>query len=103
MWLHKTAKVRARKKSIEFTIKVTDIFIPQKCPILGVELSKIWGSVTQNSQNRSNKPSIDRVDPSKGYVLGNIEVLSYRANMLKGDGTIEEHLKIAAFLRKYGL
>jgi hypothetical protein len=101
--IYHTAKIRAKVKNLQFNISVTDIKIPDNCPILGIPLSKLWGNVTQDSKNRFDKPSLDRIDSAKGYVVGNVEVLSYRANMIKGDGTIEEHLKIAAFLKKYGL
>jgi hypothetical protein len=103
MQLFKTAKVRARKKGLEFTIKVTDIKIPTYCPILGVELDKKWGGTLQNNESRFNKPSLDRLNPQKGYIPDNILVVSYRANMIKGDGFPDEHRKIADFLLRYNL
>ena len=33
---------------------------------------------------------IDRIDSSKGYVKGNVRVISKRANTLKNNATIEE-------------
>ncbi len=103
MKLYNTAKNRARKKGIEFSIKVTDIKIPLLCPILEIQLDRVWGGVDQNNKNRANKPSLDRLDPRLGYTPENIIVISYRANMIKGDGFPNEHRKIALFLRKYGL
>jgi hypothetical protein len=35
-------------------------------------------------------PSLDRVDPRKGYVPGNVRVISDRANRLKGDRSLSE-------------
>jgi hypothetical protein len=101
--LYNTAKIRARKKNIEFTIKVTDIKIPELCPIFGIQLDNTWGGVNQNNKNRSNKPSLDRLDPRKGYTSDNIIVICYRANMIKGDGFPDEHRKIANFLINNGL
>jgi hypothetical protein len=103
MKLYNTAKIRAKKKGIIFTIKVTDINIPDICPILGVPLDKTWGSVSQNNKSRYNKLSLDRMDPRLGYTKENIIVISYRANMIKGDGFPDEHRKIADFLRIYNL
>ena len=37
-----------------------------------------------------DRPSLDRIDGAKGYVKGNVRVISHRANMLKNDATIEE-------------
>jgi hypothetical protein len=103
MKLYNTAKIRAKKKDIAFTIKVSDIKIPLQCPILGIQLDKVWGGVDQNNNNRFNKPSLDRLDPRLGYTPKNIIVVSYRANMIKGDGFPNEHRKIALFLKKHGL
>ena len=44
--------------------------------------------------------SLDRIDPQFGYLPGNVELVSQRANRLKGDGTAEEHLRIARWLER---
>lgn len=56
------------------------------CPLLGLELtySKYEGSAPDNYA------SLDRIIPSKGYVDGNVQILSFRANTLKGHATLEE-------------
>lgn len=46
--------------------------------------------------------SLDRVDNKKGYVPGNVVVMSYKANRLKNDGTAEEHETIAKWMRDQG-
>ena len=37
-----------------------------------------------------NYATLDRIDPTKGYTLGNVQILSFRANTIKGDATLEE-------------
>ena len=101
--LYNSAKQRAKKRGLEFNISVRDITIPDRCPILKMKLNKVWGSSRQNNTNRANVASLDRIDPSKGYVKGNILVVSYRANLLKGNGTAEEHRKIGEFLKLINL
>jgi len=40
-----------------------------------------------------NSPSLDRIDPTKGYVKGNVWIISHKANTFKSYATHEE-LKI---------
>lgn len=82
-WLLNTAKARARKKGTECTITLADIVVPEFCPILGIPIFSSDGKVGPNS------PSIDRVDTSKGYIPGNVAVISHRANQIKSDMTPE--------------
>lgn len=91
--LFNRAKRRAAKKGFVFTITVDDIpDIPEVCPVLGFKLE--FGS----REDRSSSPSLDRIDNTKGYVPGNLQVISYRANQLKSDGTIEEFKKLVTYL-----
>lgn len=82
MWTK--AKSRAREKSLPFDISYTDIEIPKYCPILGIRLFK------GDSREKHNSPSLDRLIPELGYVKGNINVISNRANTLKSDSTLDE-------------
>jgi predicted RND superfamily exporter protein len=44
--------------------------------------------------------SFDRIDSTKGYSVDNLIVISYRANKLKSDATLEEMRKIVNFYEK---
>ncbi len=90
------SRSRAKKKGLEFSIGLKDIIIPEKCPILGVSLTYDLGV----GPVRYNK-SLDRVDTSKGYVKGNIQVVSDLANRMKRDATKEELLAFAKGIIKY--
>ena len=87
------AKTRARKLGLPFTITIDDVLIPTHCPVLGIPLIRGTG---RNSQSE-NSPTLDRVLPDKGYVRGNVIVISNRANRLKSDATIKELRDIASF------
>lgn len=87
----KTAKQRAEKHGWDFNIDEGDIVIPDICPILGIPLTMGEGHPIPNS------PSLDRIDPTKGYVKGNVMVISHRANTIKSNATPEELRKIADF------
>jgi hypothetical protein len=90
-------KFRAKKANAlrigkEFTIEFGELTFPTHCPILGIELDYFSDSRTENSV------TFDRVDPTKGYISGNVVIISWRANRIKNDGTAEEHQKIAKFM-----
>lgn len=89
--LYRSAKKRALKKGLEFNIELKDIHIPKRCPILKVPLI----CSTRYS------PSIDRVYPDKGYIKGNICVISTLANSMKANATPKELLIFAKNIKKY--
>jgi hypothetical protein len=90
-------KKEADKDNVPFEITVEDIAnIPERCPVLGIPLKQVW----LKGGRSDNSPSIDKFIPAKGYVKGNIHIISYRANRLKNDGTPEEWLKVAAWCQK---
>lgn len=92
--LFKNAKRRAKEKGLEFSITHDDVKIPDKCPILGIPLFSADGHAKDNS------PSIDRIDSTQGYVPGNVMIISFRANTLKSDASIEELKLVLDFLCK---
>lgn len=78
------AKSRAGKENTAFNLEVEDIIIPPICPILGIELS------IQTGSRRSSSPSIDRIINTKSYTKDNIHIISFRANRIKSDASLEE-------------
>lgn len=82
--MYTAAKYRAERKGIEFNIDMEDIIIPDKCPIL--ECPFVYGT----SHNYDYSPSLDRIDNSKGYVKGNVMVISSKANKMKNSATLHE-------------
>jgi len=91
------AKTRAKKYNVPFNLKLEDIVIPSHCPVLGMELKSGIGNKRDASFDSS--PSLDRMNPSLGYVKENVRVISLRANKIKNCGTIEEHQKIIEYMK----
>lgn len=89
-----SARKSAKDRNLEFSITLEDISIPSHCPILGIKLFKTAKQATNNS------PSIDRIDSSKGYIKGNVQILSLRANILKNNATVDELESVLNFIRK---
>jgi hypothetical protein len=100
--LYYSAKKRAKKSGIKFNIKIEDIKIPKLCPVLNIELDNRIG-VSKDRKPRFNAPSLDRINSNLGYIKDNITIMCYKANVLKKDGTSEEHLKVAKFMEKMGI
>lgn len=93
------ARYRARKRGLPFDITEQDVETPDVCPVLGVVLD-YWSRVGQCDKTPSNRASLDRLDPQKGYVKGNVRVVSYRANQLKSNMTLEECTLLLADLTR---
>jgi hypothetical protein len=93
MW--QQAKHRAKEQGVPFDLELDDIVIPELCPLLEIPLIKGKGTWSDNS------PTLDKIIPSEGYVRGNIQVISFRANRIKMNASIEELELIARNLRKY--
>lgn len=87
-----SARHRAKKRGIEFSITTDDIVIPERCPLLGIPLLRHTG------YRSDSNPSLDRIDNSKGYVPGNVQVISLRANRLKSDATLAELIQLTVAL-----
>ena len=85
------ARKRAMQQGLPFSIVPSDINIPQVCPVLGITLSQ--------TGPRDTRPSLDRIVPARGYVVGNVHVVSFRANRIKSDATPDELDRVAAYAR----
>lgn len=85
------AQQRAKRQGIECNISWEDIIIPEYCPVLGIKLQRHEGS----PGGRNNSPALDRVDNSRGYVVGNILVISHLANMMKSCADDDSLIKFA--------
>lgn len=86
------AKRRAVARDLPYSITWRDVVIPKVCPVLGIELATVGEGVV-----KPNTPSLDRIVPERGYVKGNIVVVSHRANSIKNNATLAELRRIVAF------
>lgn len=87
-------KSRANRIGLPFNITKEDLTVPTYCPILGLKLED-----TRGKRRTDNTWSVDRIIPELGYVKGNVVVVSWRANRLKNDATLEELEKIYKFYK----
>lgn len=83
----------AKQRGIEFALTLDSIPpIPAVCPVFGLPFGGDLGP-----------PSLDRTDNSKGYVPGNVQWISFRANSIKRDATAAELVAVANYLLKHEL
>lgn len=95
--LLKSTRATAKRRNLEHTLTADDITIPDHCPVLGIKL------YFDPSGRTDHSPSVDRIDHKKGYTPGNIIVVSFRANVLRGNATAEELRRLAEFYLQFAL
>jgi hypothetical protein len=89
------AKSNAKDRKYDFNLDTDDIIIPEFCPYLNVPL--------ETDFKKRDEPfyySIDRIDSSKGYVKGNVQVISKMANTMKLNADIEQLITFAENILK---
>jgi hypothetical protein len=89
-------KTRAKSKNLDFDLDAEYLFsIPSDiCPVFNCSLS--WG-VPKKTAN-FNSPSLDRIDPDKGYVKGNVQWVSHLANTMKQNASKEQLIQFANWI-----
>jgi hypothetical protein len=60
-----------------------------RCPALDIPMDR---------RDRNHTPSIDRIDNAKGYVPGNVAIISQKANRLKNSASLAEVTAIYAYM-----
>ena len=90
----------AKKVPKELRRKLLDIIeLPDVCPALGVPLNYA-GTGQEGWSRKDDSASIDRIDSSLGYVEGNMQIISWKANRIKSNATEEEVFMVGEFLMK---
>lgn len=96
MHMVRHSRDRAKEKGVPHTIVYQDLLpIPLICPVLGLPMP-LSGPATDE-----NMASLDKIIPERGYVKGNVCVVSRRANSLKRNATIEELELVLAYMKRH--
>jgi len=94
-WIQRTLNGKASREEREVLLDVLKQNLPTHCPILGIEL--VYGNVGIRADNSA---SIDRFNSDEPYTPENVNIISWRANRIKNNGTLEEHEKIVEWMKK---
>lgn len=111
-WHRRAARPKTRLKSIaracyyralEKGIAQDKVFLlslaenpPNNCACCGCDLDYSSG---RGRGNRKKSASMDRFDNSKGYVAGNVFIVCFNCNDLKGQATVDDLEIVLAYMR----
>ena len=89
-------KSEAKKKGLPFDIDLEYLcnIAYDNCPVLKFPLS--WGE--RKGHATDNSPSLDKFDPKKGYVIGNVCWISFKANTIKSNASLQEIQAVAQWV-----
>jgi hypothetical protein len=91
---------RAKKNGMSYDLGILKMADspPSTCKCCGIEFD--YRTMRGLGRNRERSPSIDRVDNSKGYVLGNVLFICMRCNSIKTDASLVELESIVEYIKK---
>lgn len=87
-------KNSAKSRGLEFNLTIEDVTFPKVCPVLGIELT-----YRVSGKRQFDTPSLDRIDNTKGYIKGNVAIISWKANSLKRDGSLTDFESIVRYIK----
>jgi hypothetical protein len=98
-WNH--IQYNARHKNIEFNITIEYawlIYIQQnrKCALSNLDIH--FASNTTQSWCRTTTASLDRIDSSKGYIIGNIQWIHKQVNFMKHSLSTKRFLELCKLI-----
>jgi hypothetical protein len=93
-----SARRRAKEGGAPFALALQDLLplcVP-RCPVLGIPLDYVATTGKLNDASAT----LDRFVAGRGYVPGNIAVISFRAKRIKHAATLEQMRALVAWLRR---
>jgi len=95
-FLHQDAMFHSKAKNRDFFLSIEDLESllkkqKNKCALTGMAF------------NDENMPSLDRIDPIKGYEVNNIQFVNIRINRMKSDMRQDEFIELCRKLAVYSV
>ena len=92
-----TKRSECKRKNIPYDLDASYLeeIWTGECPIFHTSLSR-----NHKGRGSSNSAHLDRIDPNKGYVKGNVAWISGRANRIKYNASIEELKQIVDWMER---
>jgi hypothetical protein len=94
-------KKRCLRHGLPFSLRyahIREVWDAQsgKCSLTGIDMT--WADGTKNGRAVWNSGSLDRIEPKKGYVEGNVRFVLFCINSMKGESTDDVMLMVARAL-----
>lgn len=99
-YMIRNVKYSSKRRNLDFDLDYTDIKLPVYCPLLNIKLNynnqkhhkilNLGDNYEDLSFNDISRATVDRIDNTKGYVKGNIIILSRLANAMKNEASFEQ-------------
>jgi len=88
------AKARSKRKNVDFNLTLDDLAnVKNKvCPISGQNI------IYKSGIDYKRSASLDRIDPNKGYISGNVNIISYEGNYLKNRNDIPSTIRVMKYI-----
>jgi len=83
-YMIRNVKYSAKRRGLDFNLDFSDIELPKYCPVLNIKLDY------HTDSQGFNHATIDRIDNNKGYIKGNIIVMSRLANCMKNEASFDQ-------------
>lgn len=101
------ARRRARADAIAFDLTKADMVQLLSddgycCAVTGLQFSMFRTGLRQRLFRYPFRPSLDRIEPAKGYTKGNVRLVCWAVNVALGDWGEDVFLAIALGLLKHG-
>jgi len=96
-WVRMTIEAKKRKNlSFNITSEYIKSIWPEdnKCPALGIELKRGVGKSIDSS------PTLDRIDNSKGYIKGNVQIVCNLANRIMTSATADQVIQVGEYFKQ---
>jgi hypothetical protein len=97
----KKARCKALNQEYKLTPEYLKLIWTGFCPITGMKL--VQGFDKKSGKRPDNVANLDRVDPRKGYIEGNVCWISNKANRMKQDNTVTDLKNIIKYMESYGV
>lgn len=85
-------KNRAKEQGLDFNLELSDIVLPTHCPVFKTKLEYA-------ASKPEHRYSIDRIDSTKGYIKGNVQIISQLANTMKNNATPAQLIMFAKWIK----